>query len=121
MAKALVTAILLSGCAPGANPTELPDPFIRIGTLTPVPSATPTWPPTRTPTPNPLVTLTPTLSPTSTPDPFVDFYINTLAARVYGGGVLQDAGNLASPAGFTGKLFRDRSESLDVVGGGGGG
>ena len=112
----MAAAVLLSGCAAGADPTELPDPSIRIGTLTPVPSVTPTLPPTETPTPNPLVTLTPTLSPTTTPDPFIELYIDSLAARVYGGGVLQDAGSLASPAGFTRKLFRYRSEGLDLYG-----
>jgi dipeptidyl aminopeptidase/acylaminoacyl peptidase len=107
---------LFSGCNVGVDPTELPDPSIRIGTLTPVLSTTPTLPATETPTPNPLVTLTPTLSPTATPDPFIDLYIDSLATRVYGGGVLQDAGNLASPAGFTRKLFRYRSEGLNLYG-----
>ncbi len=112
----IAAAFLLSGCNSGPEPTALPDPSIRIGTLTPAPSVTPTLPPTGTPTPNPLVTLTPTLSPTATSDPFVELYFDSLAARVYGGGVLQDAGSLSSPAGFTRKLFRYRSEGLNLYG-----
>jgi len=84
---------------------------------------TPSPEPTLTPTPNLLITATPTpsptptLSPTPTPDPYMDLYIDSLASRKYGGGVIQDAGNLNSVEGsFTRKLFKYRSEGLDLYG-----
>ena len=93
---------LLIACTPEEPMPQLPTPAVRIGLITPTSSATPM--------------LMPTLSPTPTPDPYLDLYIDSLAARPYGGGVLQDAGNLISPAGFTRKLFKYRSEGLDMYG-----
>jgi len=72
------------------------------------PTVTVTTAPTATP--NRVITLTPT------PQPFRDLYITSLMDRKYGGGVLQDAGNLNSTEGFTRKLFRYRSEGLDLYG-----
>ena len=40
----------------------------------------------------------------------------SLISRNYGGGVLEDAGNLNGTNGFTRKLFRYRSEGLDLYG-----
>ncbi len=111
-----VLAYLLAGCAAAVQSPELPSPSVKIDIITPTASATPTLQPTITPSPNLLVTLTPTLSPTPTPDPFLELYIDSLAARTYGGGVLQDVGNLASPGGFSRKLFKYRSEGLDMYG-----
>ena len=42
--------------------------------------------------------------------------METLIARSYGGGVLEDAGNLNGTSGFTRKLFKYRSEGLDLFG-----
>lgn len=47
----------------------------------------------------------------------MDFYMDSLAARKYGGGVIQDVGDLNNVAGtFTRKLFKYRSEGLDMYG-----
>jgi len=100
----------------GKQADDLPLPSIHMDTLMPTLLATPTLPPTETSTANPLVTLTPTLSPTPTQDPYVALYIDSLAARVYGGGLLQDAGDLPAQAGFSRKLFKYRSEGLDMYG-----
>ncbi len=119
----------LLGCVPQAStdvPRELPQPQVESNSITltpsvtstpkrkPVPSLTPTrkTAATRTPSPSPL----PTLSPTPTSDPFTDFYIDTLAARKYGGGVIQDKGSLNSASTFTRRLFEYRSEGLDLYG-----
>ena len=108
--------IALAGCTQPAAEEELPEPAARIAQFTPTPSPTltqaPTWTPTLTPTAtvNPLVTLTPT------PDPFADLYIDALRNRVYGGGVLEDVSNVSSPGGFVRKIFKYRSEGLDLFG-----
>ena len=120
--------------------TPLPLPQVMFDQYTLTPSLTPTLEPTLTPTPGLLATLTPTITPTftltptitltptltltptitatptATSDPYVDFYIDSLAERTYGGGVIQDAGNLNSAGNFTRKLFKYRSEGLDMYG-----
>jgi dipeptidyl aminopeptidase/acylaminoacyl peptidase len=108
----------LAGCA---KPTEeiviLPGPGISVEKYTPTPSQTPTSAPTLAPTFNPLMTLTPTLPPSPTPDIFSEMYIDALAARTYGGGVLEDLGELpATSTGFNRRLFRFRSDGLNMFG-----
>lgn len=98
-------------------PVVLPVPGVSVEEYTPTPSPTATLEPTLTPTFNPLMTLTPTLPPSPTPDLFSDKYIDALAARTYGGGVLEDLGELpASSSGFTRRLFRYRSDGLNMFG-----
>jgi dipeptidyl aminopeptidase/acylaminoacyl peptidase len=63
------------------------------------------------------MTLSPTLPPTPTPDLFSEMYIEALAERTYGGGVLEDLGVLpALSSGFIRRLFRFRSEGLNMFG-----
>lgn len=88
----------------------LPTPYSQMQQYTPTPTITVEPTQKLTATINPLVTLTPT------PDPYSDITIEALIARSYGGGVLEDAGNLNGIVGFTRKLFRYRSESLDLYG-----
>lgn len=95
---------------------ELPQPYIMVDKYTPTVTLTPTLAPTLTPTTSPLMTLAPTLSPTATPDPFLNFYITTLANRTYGGGVLQDIGGLYAQGNFSRRQFKYRSEGLDLYG-----
>jgi len=100
----------LAACSSPAEVIPLPEPMHSIQKYTPTASATiePTLTPTATI--NPLVTLTPT------PDPFQDLYISSLKARTFGGGVLEDAGTLNGADGFSRKLFKYRSEGLDLYG-----
>jgi uncharacterized protein len=120
--KIIMTAVAMGffliyavGCAPAAvDIPTLPTPFsyLSVYTSTPTITMTPTVTATIAPTatPNRVITLTPT------PQPFRDLYIASLMDRNYGGGVLEDAGNLNSTEGFTRKLFRYRSDGLDLYG-----
>ena len=117
LAAVAVIILLLNvwGCAQTTvESTALPTPYSyqSVYTATPTITLTPTVTPTIEPTatPNRVITLTPT------PEPYRDLYITSLMARKYGGGVLEDAGNLNSAEGFTRKLFRYRSEGLDLYG-----
>jgi len=99
-----------AGCISPSQNVVLPTPVYSIQEFTP--TTTSTTAPTITPTAtiNPLVTLTPT------PDPFQNLYLESLKLRSYGGGVLQYEGNLNSTDGFSRKLFKYRSEGLDLYG-----
>lgn len=108
--------VLYAGCVSKPEPIELPSPVVEVSSYTATPTITPTATFTLTPTITPLRTIAPTLTATATPDPFVDFYIENLQARKYGGGVLEDAGELNSSAGFTRRLFKYRSEGLELFG-----
>ena len=107
---ALGVMIGISACVSPVQNPALPTPVHSILEYTPTITSTtmPTLIPTATI--NPLVTLTPTI------DPFLDFYIETLKSRNYGGGVLQDVGNLNGAEGFSRKLFKYRSERLYLYG-----
>ena len=102
--------ISAAACISPLQNAVLPTPVYSIQEYTP--TATSTIAPTVTPTAtiNPLVTLTPT------PDPFMDLYLESLKLRNYGGGVLQYEGNLYGADGFSRKLFKYRSEGLDLYG-----
>ena len=99
-----------SACGSPVQNIELPTPVQIIQAYTPTITSTPI--PTLTPTltVNPLVTLTPT------PDPFQELYLDSLKNRNYGGGVLQNEGMLNGEDGFSRKLFKYRSEGLDLYG-----
>ncbi len=114
----MAAGLSLAGCAkPAEEAVVLPEPGVAIIEYTPTPSLTPTTAPTLTPTFNPLMTLTPTLPPSPTPDPFSEMYIDALAARTYGGGVLEDLGGLPVPSSsFSRRLFRYRSDGLNMFG-----
>ncbi len=102
--------VIATACISPAQNSVLPTPIYHVQEYTPTPTLTiePTVTPTATV--NPLVTLTPT------PDPFLDLYLDSLRLRNYGGGVLQDEGNLNGADGFSRKLFKYRSEGLDLYG-----
>ena len=106
----LLLVFITAGCNLRAEKIPLPTPLehIQVYTQTPTPTLVSTSTPTATV--NPLVTLTPT------PDPFLDLYIDSLKTRKYGGGVLEDAGNLNDAGAFTRKLFKYRSEGLNLYG-----
>ena len=120
--RRLITALpaitfLLStiGCAPADEDlSALPTPIVNQAVYTA--TATITMTPTVTATPEPTATVNRVITPTPTPDPFRDIYIDSLLARGYGGGVVEDMGNLNGANGFTRKLFRYRSEGLDLYG-----
>ena len=109
---------LTSACQPQPQTqnVELPEPLLSIVKTTPTPTTTFTPEPTMTATVNPRMTISPTLTPSPTPDPYIDFYMDTLISRKYGGGVLEDRGNFYSAGQFTRKLFKYRSEGLDLYG-----
>ena len=115
--RTLLTLVVVSlllvmvGCESEADlAAVLPTPYAYqvAYTATPIITSTPTIAPTATV--NRLITLTPT------PDPYRDLYITSLISRNYGGGVLEDMGNLNGAVDFTRKLFRYRSEGLDLYG-----
>ena len=110
--------IFLTGCArPAEEVLPLPEPGLSVESYTPTPSQTSTTAPTLTPTFNPLMTLSPTLTPSPTPDLFSEMYIDALAERTYGGGVLEDLGVLpSSSSSFDRRLFRFRSDGLNMFG-----
>jgi len=99
-----------ASCVSPAQIEVLPTPVYSVQEYTPTPTSTTAPTITPTATINPLVTLTPT------PDPFLDLYIDSLELGNYGGGVLQDEGYMFSEGKFTRKLFKYRSEGLEVYG-----
>ena len=108
----------MAGCARQVEaPAVLQVPGVIVEKYTPTPPPTATLAPTLTPTFNPLMTLTPTPPPSPTPDLFSNLYIDAMTARTYGGGALEDLGELpASSKGFTRRLFRYRSDGLNMFG-----
>lgn len=95
----------------------LPEPAVAVVQITAAPTPTQTPKPTLTATFNPLRAVAPTLTPSATPDPYAEMYIEALAGRQYGGGVLEDLGALNSTSGaFSRRLFRYRSEGLQMYG-----
>lgn len=111
LAALIVSLMITSGCSAVAEtPTALPTPLSYQTQYTQTPTAT--LVPTLTPTPTAL----PAATVTPTPEPFRDLYIQALMERSYGGGVLEDTGNLKGAAGFSRKLFRYRSEGLSLYG-----
>jgi len=110
--------LYLTGCTrPAEEILPLPEPGLTVSKYTPTPSQTPTTAPTLAATNNPLMTLSPTLTPSPTPDLFGEMYIDVLAERTYGGGVLEDLGVLPTfSSSFDRRLFRFRSEGLNMFG-----
>jgi len=112
----LACLVMVVGCAKPQPIATLPEPAVRVTrwvpTETPSPTITPTitQTPTRTPIPDRISTLTPT------PDIYRPIYMESLIARTYGGGVLQNEGRLTSPTSFERYLFKYRSEGLDLYG-----
>ncbi|MBK8988645.1 MAG: alpha/beta fold hydrolase [Chloroflexi bacterium] len=119
---------LLVGCRPTAvspTPTALPvQPVLRatpvIGTTTPPPTtafqSTPTVTlATMTAVPA-IVAPTSTPNPTITPDPYADLTIDALAARPYGGGLLEIEDTLEQNDDFARYLITYPSDGLTIYG-----
>ena len=102
--------ISITACISPVQNTSLPTPVFDVREYTPTTISTTAPTVTPTATINPLVTLTPT------PDPFLSLYLESLKLGNYGGGVLQDEGNLNGADEFSRKLFKYRSEGLDLYG-----
>jgi len=66
--------------------------------------------------PTPAPTLTSTAAPTWTPDPYIQYTIDDLASRSYGGLPLEDQGILATNSYFTRTLISYPSDGLTIYG-----
>ncbi len=88
-------------------------PATTAPTDPPAPSPT-TVVPTPTATPAPTATSTP--APTSTPNPYADLTIDALAARSWGGGLLEITDTLEENETFTRYEIRFPSDGLDIYG-----
>jgi len=102
--------IFAPACYSPLETITLPTPFLSVQEYTQTPHSTPTQAIT------PSITVVPLNTQEPTPNPFLDLYIESLKLRKYGGGVLQDKGNLNGADGFSRKLFKFRSEGLDLYG-----
>ena len=122
LAPFVVMVIFTASCTPkSVSRAELPLPVVTVERFTPtagisqLPSTTPTL--SANLSNSILLTTTPSVTPSLTPDPYREMYIEALAARKYGGGVLEDLGSLNSSSGaFSRRLFRYRSEGLNLYG-----
>jgi dipeptidyl aminopeptidase/acylaminoacyl peptidase len=119
--------ILLIGLVACGRPTagatiETPAPSSIVEILSsPLPEATPAAspiPPTTTPTLAPTVapTAIPTATATPTPDPYADLTIEALAARSYGGGLLEITDTLETNKVFTRYAIKYPSDGLEIHG-----
>lgn len=126
--------ILLAGCSwlaacssqpdsPQAlqPPTFVPQPQSEpVPTLLPTASPLPTQPPTQVPAltvvPPTAALPSPTPIPTPTPDPYASLTIEALAARSYGGGLLEIIDTLEENETFTRYLITYPSDGLTVYG-----
>ena len=98
--------------------TTSPPTLANILTDTPAP---PTAAPSRTslpgPAPSPTVTpRLPTATPLPTPNPYADLTIDALAARSYGGGLLEITDTLEENESFTRYEIKFPSDGLDIYG-----
>lgn len=96
---------------PTLSPTQTPS---LIPTATPSPTNTSTATPTQTP--SPTYTPTATSTPTATPNPYADLTINALAARAYGGGLVEVVEILEEAETFTRYLVTYPSDGLTIYG-----
>ena len=90
-----------------SSPTTAP---AARSSVTPLPTAT------QSPTEEPTLAPTPTLVPTGTVDPYADLTIDALAAREYGGGLLEITDTLETNDAFTRYEIRYPSDGLDIYG-----
>ena len=95
-----------------AAPTEPATPPAS----TPLPTATPSPEPTATANLQSPVSQSPVSSPTPTPDPYADLTIDALAARSYGGGLLEITDTLETNEAFTRYEIRYPSDGLMIYG-----
>lgn len=104
-------AVTLATAVSSTTPTPSPLP-----TATSEPTATATAVPSATPTPTAAPTVTPTAAPTATPNPYAPFTIEALAARPYGGGLLEIVETLEQNDRFTRYLIKYPSDDLEIYG-----
>jgi len=124
---ALTVILFLTACngrtAAPASPTIQPAatqaPTAEPAPTGPPPSPNPTAePPTAAPSPAPSPTAEPaaTLSPTATADPYAELTIDALAARPYGGGLLEIVDTLETNDVFTRYAITYPSDGLTIHG-----
>ncbi|HRQ14989.1 MAG TPA: peptidase, partial [Promineifilum sp.] len=99
--------------SPTPSPAQMSLPATTAPTDPPAPSPT-TVVPTPTATPAPTATSTP--APTSTPDPYADLTIDALAARSWGGGLLEITDTLEENDSFTRYEIKYPSDGLTIYG-----
>lgn len=123
----LLILALLSACTPAVAPTASPQPPTATAPTAIAPTAAP---PTATalpasPTPPPTATLAPTAEPTATalpsptPEPYpelVQFTIDGLRSRSYGGGEIELVRVLEEAGSFTRYLIAYPSDGLRITG-----
>lgn len=109
-----------AGMSPTPSPAQTSLPATTAPTDPPAPSPTTvattvaTVVPTPTATPAPTATSTP--APTSTPNPYADLTIDALAARSWGGGLLEITDTLEENDSFTRYEIRYPSDGLMIYG-----
>ena len=115
-AAASAPAALPSRVAVATPPALTPSPFpLPSSTVAELPAThTPAPPPTVSPTATARPSATP--SPTATPDPYAGLTIAALAARSYGGGLLEIVDTLEENEEFARYLIRYPSDGLLVYG-----
>ena len=122
----LVLLLIMVSCA-GRETEVIPPPIHDIATvvapvtaaITPTVATTPTTAaPTlmAVPSDTPSPTATATIVPTPTPDPYADLTIEALAARPYGGGLLEITDTLETNEFFTRYEIKYPSDGLDIYG-----
>ncbi|MCB9420266.1 MAG: alpha/beta fold hydrolase [Ardenticatenaceae bacterium] len=89
-------------------PTFSPEPTLTVTAVPPTPTLQPAFQPTNPPTTTPV--------PTSTPDPYAAYTIDILAARSYGGGLLEIIDTLETNDSFTRYLITYPSDGLTIYG-----
>ncbi len=119
---ALAVGLTLMACGRTAGvgpPAAVTVTAVRTTTATDAPpTASSTPAPTATPTRTaaPSSTPTPTPTPTSTPDPYAALTIDALAARAYGGGLLEIVETLEQNDHFARYLIKYPSDGLTIYG-----
>ncbi len=138
VAGGLCAALALMGCGRAAGPvaTTATVAPVAVATTAPAelsPAALPTLPPTIAPTQTaaPAVVASPTIAaspdaaspdapspdaPSPTPDPYAELTIDALAARSYGGGLLEIVETLEQNDRFARYLIKYPSDGLTIYG-----
>lgn len=106
---AVATLVAPSSTVPTTVAAEMPF-------SSPSPTELPTARPTPADTPTAIPTTAPIATPSATPDPYIEYSVEMLAARAYGGGLLQIEETLAEEETFTRYLFSYPSDGLRIAG-----
>lgn len=111
----LLALWLITACTPAGPAVPTAAPLTATLTMTPVLSATPA-PVTPTATLTPAPTHTPSQTPSPTPDVYLEYTVDYLASRAYGGGAIEIVDLLAENSWFTRYLVRYNSDDLWIYG-----